>query len=111
MSKDAEKTYFMVGLLEKEEAGVVTRGFTVYEFTAGRVYFELVDESFLPTYQQPILVRDAEKNLVKDSPEEALKHLRSFLPKLNDGSVKDADAIKASVEAEIKRISEKYNIS
>ena len=105
---EVERTFFMVGLMEKTEEGKVTRGFTVYEFRRGRVYFELIDESLLDTYPQAILVRDGEKNQVKWTPKEALDHLRSFLPKAE--GVKDGEAIKTSINAEIKRISEKYKI-
>lgn len=99
----------MVGLIEDHQSITGDKFFKVFEFTKGKVYFELIDESNLDLYAIPVLVRDAEKNMVHDNPNSAIEQLKGYLPQVE--GIKEKEKIKISLDEEIKRLSEKYNIS
>lgn len=107
-----EKVYFVVGVtatVVDPKTREVARSMNVFEFTKGRVYFELIDESKLPFYQKPILIAQEKENNVLDNIEDTIKFLKGYYPQLE--KVKDGDKIKVSLDSELKRLKEKYNIS
>jgi len=104
---EGEKVYFIVAVLQHAiNADQYDKYFKVFEFTKGKVYFELIDENDLAEYQNPILVKNEKQVGVVDTVEEALRQLDLF-----DGKVNDNPKMVKTLAEEKARLKEKYNIS
>lgn len=102
-----EQVYFIVAVLEHAtEKDKYDKFFKVFEFTKGKVYFELIDENDLELYQNPILVKHEKAVGVVDNVETALKQLELF-----EGRVDANPKMVETLASEKARLKEKYNIS
>lgn len=108
MNNKQKKIYFVVAVIEKvlNDKITIEKFFKVFEFTKGKVYYELLDENDLELYDKPIL-SISEDPFILDSAEKAIKQLEGYRPQLENTK---KEKLKETLESEIKRLSEKYKV-
>lgn len=103
-----QEIFFLVAVIEKvlDDKITIEKFFKVFEFTKGKTYYELINEDDLAFYQNPLLIK-GDNEFVLDTPDKAIKQLEGYRGQVNQ---KGKEILQKTMEEEIKRLSEKYNI-